>query len=109
MEYAIGIVAITYGETAAGDIFLPSTVERFRGVMLKLASVIKKCPELAFPVKKKPPEEKIKEAKMFFDEFGEEILEKIPERLQSRKATIEEIIKHPEKLGLLSTLWAQES
>lgn len=106
---SVAVVAVTYGETAAGDIFLPSVVESLRSVTFKLASLIKKNPELAkamFPVKEKPPKEIIKEAKMFFDEFGEEIIEKIPERLQSRKAVIEEIMKHPERLGLLtSILW----
>lgn len=110
---SVAIAAVTYGETAAGDIFLPSVVESFRSVMLKLASIIKKNPELAraaLPVKEKPPEEKIEEAKAFFGEFGEEILEKIPGPLRSRKVVIEEIMKHPEKLGLLiSTLWAQGS
>lgn len=108
---SVAIAAITYGETATGDIFLPSVVESYRSVMLKLASIIKKNPELAratFSVKEKPPEERIKEVKTFFDEFGEEILEKIPEPLRSRKAIIEEVMKHPEKLGLLvSTIWTQ--
>lgn len=87
---SVAAVAVTYGETAAGDIFLPSVVESFRGVMLKLASVLKRNPELtkvAFRLKEKPPEEKIKEIRMFLDEFGEEILKKIPEPLRSRKAT----------------------
>jgi len=108
---SVAIAAITYGETAAGDIFVPSVVESFRSVMLKLASVIKKNPELVratFSVREKPPEGKIKEVRMFLDEFGEEILEKIPEPLRSRKTIIEEIMKHPEKLGLLvSTLLRQ--
>jgi len=108
---SVAFAAVTYGETAAGDIFLPSVVEGFRSVMLKLASVLKRNPELtgaAFRLEEKSPEEKIKEVRMFLDEFGEEILEKIPEPLRSRKAIIEEIMKHPEKLGLLvSTLLRQ--
>ncbi len=109
---SIAFAAVTYGETAAGDIFLPSVVESFRSVMLKLASIIKKNPELseaAFRMEEKPPEEKIKEAKMFFDKFGEEVLERLPRHLQSRKAIIGEIMKSPEKLGLLlSALWRQK-
>ena len=78
--------------------------------MLKLASIIKKNPKLAKAIvpRERPPEETVKEVKVFFDEFGEEVLERLPERLQSRKSAIEEIIKHPEKLGLLpSVLWTK--
>jgi len=46
----------------------------------------------------------VRKAKTFFDEFGEGILEKLRERLRSRKATIEEIVKHPERLGLLPSV-----
>jgi len=105
---SVAAVAITYGETAAGDIFLPSVIESFRNMVFKLASIIKKNPELAKTIvpKERPPDETIKEAKLFFDEFGEEMLERLPERLRSRKGAIEEIIKHPERLGLLpSVLW----
>jgi len=105
---SVATVALTYGETAAGDIFLPSVIESFRNAVLKLASIIKKNPALAKAIvpREKPPEETVKEAKLFFDEFGEEVLERLPERLQSRKSAIQEIIKHPEKLGLLpSVLW----
>jgi len=101
---SVAAVAVTYGEAAAGDIFLPSVMESFRNVMLRLVSILKRNPELTkavFVFKEKPPEEAIREAKAFFDEFGEEILERLPERLQSRKAALEEIVKHPEKLGLL--------
>jgi len=105
---SVAAVAVTYGEAAAGDIFLPSVVESFRNAVLKLASIIKKNPKLAKAIvpTEKPPEETVKEAKLFFDEFGEEVLERLSVRLQSRKAAIEEIIKDPEKLGLLpSVLW----
>lgn len=102
------MVAIIYGENAAGDIFLPSTVESFRKVMPKFASAIKMNPELAraaFTVKE-PSEEKIKETKMFFEEFGEEILERLPKQLESRKTILEEVMKNPERIGLLlSALW----
>jgi len=106
---SVAAVAVTYGETAAGDILLPSVMESFRNLMLKLVSILKKNPELtkAFVVSKgKPPEETIKEAKAFLDEFGEELLEKLSPRLQSKKAVIEDIVKHPEKLGLFpSAVW----
>jgi len=108
---SVATVAVTYGETAAGDIFLPSVVESFRNVMLKLASLMKRNPELAKAAvvsKEKPPEETIKEAKAFFDEFGEEILEKLAKNMRSKRKVMEELMKHPERLGLLpSTLWTK--
>ena len=106
---SVAAVAVTYGEAAAGDIFLPSVIESFRNAVLKLASIMKKNPKLAKAIvpRERPPEETVKEVKLFFDEFGEEVLERLPERLQSRKSAIQEIVKHPEKLGLLpSVLWA---
>jgi len=105
---SVAVVAVTYGEAAAGDIFLPSVIESFRNVVLKLGSIVRNDPRMAKAIvpKERPAEETVKEAKAFFDEFGTEILERLPERLQSKKAAIEEIIKHPERLGLLpSVLW----
>jgi len=105
---SVAVLAVTYGEAAAGDIFLPSVTESFRKVVLKLGSIIKKNPRLAKAIapKERPSEETVKEAKLFFDEFGEEILERLPERLQSKKAAIEKVIKHPQMLRFLpSVLW----
>lgn len=109
---SIAVIAVTYGETAAGDIFLPSVMESFKNVMLKLISLIKTRPalaEAAFFPKEKPPEEILKEAGAFFNEFGEEILERLPAHLQSKKAIIKEMMAHPEKLrSLQSLLWIQQ-
>ena len=107
---SVAIAAVTYGETAAGDVFLPSLMENLRGVMLKLASIMKTNPELTTTAYQTEDIqlEKTKEAKMFFDEFGEEFLEKIPESMKSRKAILEEMMKNPEMLGkLIPALWAR--
>jgi len=108
---SVATVAVTYGENAAGDIFLPSITEDFRDVVRRLSSLLKKNPDLAkatLEVQKKPSDESVKEARMFFEEFGEELLEKIPKPLEARRAILSEVIKDPEKIGLLvSTLWSR--
>jgi len=106
---SVATVAVTYGESAAGDIFLPSIMENLRGVMLMLASIMKKNPELtraAFQTENQHDQEKILEAKMFFDEFGEELLENIPDSMRSRKAILEKIMENPTMLGkIIPSLW----
>ena len=106
---SVATVAVTYGESAAGDIFLPSIMENLRGVMLKLASIMKKNPDFtiaAFQTENQHDQEKILEAKMFFDEFGEELLENIPESMRSRKAILEKIMENPTMLGkIIPSLW----
>ncbi len=110
---SVAVAAVTYGETAAGDIFLPSLMENLRNVMLKLASIMKNNPELtqaAFQTEDRQHEEKMKEAEMFFNEFGEELIETIPESMKSQKAIFEKMMKNPELLErLMSTLMTRQS
>jgi hypothetical protein len=77
--------------------------------MLKLASIMKKNPDFtiaAFQTENQHDQEKILEAKMFFDEFGEELLENIPESMRSRKAILEKIMENPTMLGkIIPSLW----
>lgn len=108
---SVATIAVTYGEAAAGDIFLPSITEDFRDIVRRLSSLVRKNPDLAkatLEIREKPSDESLREVRMFFEEFGEEILEKIPKSLEARKAIISEVIKDPEKLSLLiSTLWSR--
>jgi DNA-binding HxlR family transcriptional regulator len=110
---SVAVAAVTYGETAAGDIFLPSLMENLRNVMLKLASIMKNNPELtqaAFQTEDRQHEEKMKEAEMFFNEFGEELIETIPESMKSQKTIFEKMMKNPELLErLMSTLMTRQS
>jgi len=108
---SVATIAVTYGEAAAGDVFLPSITEDFRDIVRRLSSLVKKNPDLAkatLEVQKKPPDESVREARMFFEEFGDELLERIPKQLEARKTILSEVMRHPEKLGsLVSALWGQ--
>lgn len=106
---SVATVAVAYGESAAGDIFLPSLMESLREVMLRLASIVKINPDLtvaAFLTENQQDHEKMLEAKMFFDEFGKELLDNIPESMKSRKVILEEMMNKPEMLRqLIPSLW----
>jgi len=49
-------------------------------------------------VEGKPPEERVKDVRAFFEEFGEELFERAPIPLESRKAMLTEILKTPKGL-----------
>ena len=106
---SVATAAVAYGESAAGDIFLPSLMESLREVMLRLASIVKNNRELtvaAFLTENQLDQDKILEAEMFFEEFGVEFLESIPESMKSRKDILEEMMNKPEMLRqLIPSLW----
>ena len=95
-------IAITYGEAPASYIFLPAIIEDLRNMTLRFSLLIRKRPELAISLalgaEGKPPEERVKDVRAFFEEFGEELFERVPLPLESRKAMLTEILKNPEKL-----------
>ncbi|MEM2935763.1 MAG: hypothetical protein QW231_01135 [Candidatus Bathyarchaeia archaeon] len=66
---------------------------------LRLSSLIRKQSELAtfitFGAEGKPPEERVKDVRAFFEEFGEELFERAP---KARKAMLSEILKNPKDL-----------
>ena len=97
-------IAITYGDAPASYIFLPAIIEDLRNMTLRLSSLIRKRPELtislALGAEGKPPEERVKDVRAFFEEFGEELFERAPIPLVSRKAMLTEILKNPEKLAI---------
>jgi len=96
-------IAITYGEAPASYIFLPAIIEDLRNMTLRFSSLIQKRPELtvsiALGAEGKPPEERVKDVRAFFEEFGEELFERAPIPLESRKAMLAEILKNPERLA----------
>lgn len=102
-------IAITYGEAPASYIFIPAIIEDLRSMTLRFSSLIRKRPELmisiALGAEGKPPEERIKDVTAFFREFGEELFERSPLSLESRKAVLSEILKEPKRLAtFISTL-----
>ena len=96
-------IAIVYGEAPASYIFLPAIIEDLKDMTLRLTSLIRKRPELtisiALGVEGKPPEERVKDVRAFFEEFGEELFERAPIPPESRKAMLTEILKNPERLA----------
>ena len=84
-------------------------LEAYSDFRLVLASIMKKNPDFtiaAFQTENQHDQEKTMEAKMFFDEFGEELLENIPDSMRSRKAILEKMMENPTMLGkIIPSLW----